>query len=121
MEVEFIAQTLQLVAGTAKARSPVTAQAFHFLAREKVISRDDAQVLIAADEYWRSLQSMLRLLCGPTPPIDPAQDLPSATLDLLCRSMNVSGIDVLATDLAQLAETVRALFVRLIGPVEPDS
>ncbi|MBV1838027.1 bifunctional [glutamine synthetase] adenylyltransferase/[glutamine synthetase]-adenylyl-L-tyrosine phosphorylase [Acetobacter estunensis] len=121
MEVEFIAQTLQLVAGTAKARSPVTAQAFHLLAREKVISRDDAQVLIAADEYWRSLQSVLRLLCGPTPPIDPAQDLPPATLDLLCRSMNVSGIDVLATDVAQLAETVRALFVRLIGPVEPDS
>ncbi|NHN88379.1 bifunctional [glutamine synthetase] adenylyltransferase/[glutamine synthetase]-adenylyl-L-tyrosine phosphorylase [Acetobacter conturbans] len=118
MEVEFIAQTLQLIAGTAKARSPVTSRAFELLARARLLSPADARLLIDADERWRSLQSLLRLLCGPKPPEDPAQQLPAATLDVLCRSMDVPGVSALREEIETLAATVRVLFIRLIGPVE---
>ncbi|NHO32136.1 bifunctional [glutamine synthetase] adenylyltransferase/[glutamine synthetase]-adenylyl-L-tyrosine phosphorylase [Acetobacter fallax] len=117
MEVEFIAQTLQLVAGSAEARSPCTPRAFHLLARAGVLSRADARVLIGADETWRSLQSVLRLLWGPSPPADPMRDLPRATLDLLCGSMAVSGLPELTERVESLALTVREMFTRLIGAV----
>ncbi len=117
MEVEFIAQVLQLGAGMAKARSPVTSRAFALLAKSGVLSAADARILIDADERWRSLQSILRLLCGPTPPVDPVKQLPAVTLDLLCRSMDVPGISVLKHEMELLAETVRHLFTQLVGPV----
>ncbi|GBR07033.1 bifunctional [glutamine synthetase] adenylyltransferase/[glutamine synthetase]-adenylyl-L-tyrosine phosphorylase [Acetobacter oeni] len=117
MEVEFIAQALQLIAGSAEARSPCTPRAFRLLARAGVLSRQDARVLVDADEAWRSLQSILRLLRGPSPPADPMRDLPPVTQELLCRSMGASGLSELTARVEKLALTVRELFTRLIGPV----
>ncbi len=117
MEVEFIAQALQLVAGSAAARSPCTPRAFRLLSRAGVLSREDARILIDADETWRSLQSLLRLLWGPSLPADPMRDLPPATLELLCRNMAVSGLPELTARVESLALTVRDIFTRLIGPV----
>lgn len=117
MEVEFIAQTLQLVAGSPAARSPATAQAFHLLARARLLSPADARTLARADETWRSLQSLLRLLWGPSPPVDLLHDLPPATRDILCHGMQVPDIGTLAAQVEELARTVRTLFTRLIGPI----
>nr|WP_232091739.1 bifunctional [glutamine synthetase] adenylyltransferase/[glutamine synthetase]-adenylyl-L-tyrosine phosphorylase [Acetobacter aceti] len=121
MEVEFIAQALQLTSDSAKVRSPVTSQAFERLAKARLLSVEQADILIEADERWRSLQSVLRLLCGPKPPVDPAQELPAATLDLLCRTMDVPSVSTLREEIEGLADIVRGLFTQLIGPVtEPN-
>jgi glutamate-ammonia-ligase adenylyltransferase len=117
MEVEFIAQTLQLLTADARDRSPVTARAFELLTCARLLPPADAAFLIAADRRFRSLQSVLRLLCGPKPPVDPARELPAATLDLLCRCMDVPGISTLREEIETLSEKVREIFTRVIGPV----
>ncbi|MDG6093893.1 bifunctional [glutamine synthetase] adenylyltransferase/[glutamine synthetase]-adenylyl-L-tyrosine phosphorylase [Acetobacter sp. AN02] len=117
MEVEFIAQTLQLVAAVPEVRATGTAGALVRLARAGFLSQEDAEALVAADEVWRGLQSLLRILCGQTPPENLGEALPPLTWDILLRDAGAASSEDLEHRLALLAEDVRARFVRLIGPV----
>jgi len=117
MEVEFIAQALQLVHPAAA--SPTTRDALARLHDAGALRRDDAALLIRADHIWRTVQGMLRLTDGPAP----RDALAEASADALLAATQAAGVaavDVAAlrATLDQLAQQVRAAFVRLVGEIE---
>ncbi len=82
MEVEFIAQALQLIAARERPelRSPTSRIAFANLAGAGLLPRETAARLVRADHLWRTVQGMLRITVGREPPAK----LPEAsTLPLL--------------------------------------
>ncbi|MCH4142416.1 bifunctional [glutamine synthetase] adenylyltransferase/[glutamine synthetase]-adenylyl-L-tyrosine phosphorylase [Acetobacter peroxydans] len=119
MEVEFIAQILQLCAGRAAARSTETRLALGRLVRVGELTEQDGAVLIEAESFWRRLQALLRLLCGPVPPQNLEEDLASTALDVLLRGMSVSDLAALIEQANTLAYAVEQCFARLVGPLDP--
>ncbi len=122
MEVEFIAQVLQLANAAAhpEAASPTTRLALAALRDCGVLAAADAAALIRADGIWRTVQGMLRLTDGRTQ----ADVLPATTAEALLRAAAAAGapavdVDALRATLDQLARDVRAAFVRLVGDIEP--
>ena len=63
IEVEFIAQALQLVHGV-RPGCQATRTALHALAEAGHLSPADAAMLAAADRLWRTVQSMVRITVG---------------------------------------------------------
>ncbi|MDR3524000.1 MAG: bifunctional [glutamine synthetase] adenylyltransferase/[glutamine synthetase]-adenylyl-L-tyrosine phosphorylase [Acetobacteraceae bacterium] len=116
VEVEFIAQVLQLLHGPV---APTLRVAVAGLEAQGHIAPDDAGLLIRADRIWRALQSILRLTHGGKPPQDLAPSAIPAILEAM-RHAGVEAVDVGALQiiLERLARDVRALFVRLIGDPE---
>ncbi|WP_428390805.1 bifunctional [glutamine synthetase] adenylyltransferase/[glutamine synthetase]-adenylyl-L-tyrosine phosphorylase [Lichenicoccus sp.] len=129
MEVEFIAQILQIAplpttGGAARVRHPTTRLALRRLARGGALSRRDAALLIEADRFWRALQSMLRILFGAALPPTLADATPA--LDALLQGMAASrtsrlqSLDDLQRQMRLTAAEVRQTFKRLIGdPTRP--
>ena len=121
MEVEFIAQALQLVFCPARPKvlSPTTRIALSHLHAAGVLPQADAALLIRADRIWRTVLGMLRLTEGPVP----REVLSEAAADALLAATQAAGVaavDVagLRATLDQLAQQVRAAFVRLVGEVQ---
>jgi len=121
MEVEFIAQAMQLVHARAhpEVLSPATRDALSRLNERGLLRSDDAALLIRADRIWRTVLGMLRLTDGPAP----REALSEAAADALlaaARAAGLAAVDVagLRATLDQLAAQVRAAFVRLIGEIE---
>jgi glutamate-ammonia-ligase adenylyltransferase len=121
MEVEFIAQAMQLVHAHAypDVLSPTTRDALSRLNERGLLRSDDAALLIRADRIWRTVIGMLRLTDGPAP----REALSEAAADALLAAAQAAGlaaVDVagLRATLDQLAAQVRAAFVRLIGEIE---
>lgn len=118
IEVEFIAQVLQLIhARSAPAVcSPTTRVALARLAKAGLLAAKDAALLTRADHVWRTVQGMLRITVGRA-----ARDaLPDASAQALLRA--VGGAVDLATlraTLDDLAQQVRAAFVRHVGELGP--
>ncbi len=115
MDVEFVAQALQLQHGPV---SPTLRLAVAGLSRAGHLPAEDAALLIRADRVWRSLQGMLRLTEGAKPPAD----LSDASASALLRSANEAGIaavdlPALRAILETMAHQVRACFTRIIGPI----
>ncbi len=108
MDVEFIAQVLQLGPRPGLRRATDTARALRALADAGVIGRRDARALVAADRFWRVMQSRLRLLDGLRPPPPP---LPPALADNLACAI---GKDP-AAEADRVAATVGEAFGRLVG------
>ena len=124
MEVEFIAQILQVASGASRLRHPTIRLALRRLARDGALSRGDAAVLIEADRFWRALQSMLRILFGAALPATLANATPA--LDALLQGMAAShtmklqSLDDLQRHMQRNAGSVRQIFTRLIGdPTRP--
>jgi glutamate-ammonia-ligase adenylyltransferase len=120
VEVEFIAQVLQLLHARQDPGvcSPTTRIALGRLREAGHLPRDDAELLIRADHVWRTVQGMLRITIGRKAPAE----LPEATALPLLRAAREAG--VAADDLAalragldSLAAAVRAAFVRHVGEV----
>ena len=107
VEVEFIAQALQLVQGS---REPVTRQALSRLAECRALSSADAALLIEADHLWRTVQSMLRLTVGPA-----TGTLPPAAAEALLRAARTSSLAALEGRMTKTARAVRDAFVRTLG------
>ena len=107
VEVEFIAQALQLVHGI---REPVTRQALSRLAECCALSSADAALLIEADHFWRTVQSMLRLTVGPA-----TGTLPSAAAEALLRATGTDSVAALESRMTGTARAVREAFVRTLG------
>ncbi len=115
IEVEFIAQTLQLQHG---AVSQTLRYAVATLAEQGFVSDVDAALLIRADRIWRALQSVLRLTHGGKPP----EQISASALPAVIRAMHearVEAVDLaeLRATLDELARQVRALFNRLVGEI----
>ncbi|QNT77339.1 bifunctional [glutamine synthetase] adenylyltransferase/[glutamine synthetase]-adenylyl-L-tyrosine phosphorylase [Entomobacter blattae] len=122
MEVEFIAQTLQLISTHPSTRHPQAAQVFKALASLGEITPAQAHQLSEAEYFWRTLQSQLRLLIGTTVPKTPL--LPLSTfngkilLEDLYKKFPHATLENLPDIMASYAKTVRILFSELIG--KPD-
>jgi glutamate-ammonia-ligase adenylyltransferase len=120
IEVEFIAQVLQLAAMPARPglRSQTTRIALHRLEAAGLLPAGDAALLIRADRVWRTVQGMLRITLGRAVP----REVPEAPARAVLRAAAQAGAE--AVDLAALQATldalaadVRAAFVRLVGEV----
>ena len=129
MEVEFIAQILQLAAGNAGPGlgHPTTRVALRRLAGRGLMSGPDARRLIEADRFWRAIQSLLRILFGTRLPRTLDGVAPPA-LEALLHGVVAScpaGSDLdrdlagLERRMARTSVGVRAIFCRLIG--DPDA
>ncbi len=84
IEVEFIAQALQLCGPRAGARSPVTRVALARLAQAGLLAQDDARLLIRADAMWRAIQGLLRITLGRAVP----DAVPDAAVAKLHRALD---------------------------------
>jgi len=124
IEVEFIAQVLQLIHARKKPElcSPTTRTAFASLAGAGLLAPDDAGLLIRADHVWRTVQGMLRITVGR----GARDELPDASARALLRAVATAlggegPIDLaeLRATLDVLAQQVRAAFVRYIGEIRP--
>ncbi len=122
IEVEFIAQTLQLVhAREAPALcSPTTRIALERLGKAGKLPHEDAALLIRADHLWRTVQGMLRITVGR----GAREELPDASARALLRAVGAALGGKAPVDLAglrvtldALAHEVRAAFVRHIEEI----
>ena len=120
MEVEFIAQVLQLVHAHAHPEGchPSTRVALARLAEAGLLPAADAARLIHAERVWRTVQGMLRITVGPAPKADLAEVSAAALL----RAVAATGEKVvdlcgLGASLDAIARDVRALFQREIGEI----
>ena len=113
MEVEFIAQVLQLTAGAEhpELHSTRTRVALANLTDAGLIPQAEGRALIAADYLWRTIQSMLRLTVGPTR----AVDLPEASARILRAATRDATMADLRARMETTAALVRAAFIRHIG------
>jgi glutamate-ammonia-ligase adenylyltransferase len=115
IEVEFIAQVLQLLnaEGLPGVLSPTTREALRGLAAAGVLPASDAELLIRADHAWRTVQGMLRITVGR----EAGETLPEASARPLLRAMGAADLVALRAELDRLAAEVRGAFVRYVGEV----
>lgn len=116
MEVEFVAQVLQLVHRVRPAL-PNTGEALRHLAEIGALATHEADVLIRADLIWRTVQSMVRITVGRG-----AETLPAPAMDALLRAAGRAAgrdLDAAALDatLGDTARQVRAIFTTRIGAI----
>ena len=116
VEVEFIAQALQLL--HPQAASPTTRLALGLLRDAGVLAEGDAAVLIRADHLWRTVQGMLRIVYGRRP-VTALSDAPGAALLRVCGAAGAEAVDLegLRVMLDQTAAQVRALFESYLEPL----
>jgi [glutamine synthetase] adenylyltransferase / [glutamine synthetase]-adenylyl-L-tyrosine phosphorylase len=124
IEVEFIAQVLQLIHArdTPELCSPTTRIALDRFAKARLLPAEDAALLIRADHIWRTVQGMLRITVGRGAP----DDLPDASARAVLRAVAAAFGGEASVDLAglratldDLARQVRAMFVRHVGEMVP--
>jgi glutamate-ammonia-ligase adenylyltransferase len=121
VEVEFIAQVLQLVHARSDPSlcSPTTRIALARLRDAGHLPPADTDLLIRADRVWRTVQGMLRITIGRTAPAE----LPEATARPLLRAAAEAGapavdLPALRASLDALAAEVRAAFIRHVGEIK---
>ncbi len=121
VEVEFVAQVLQLVHASARPDlcSPTTRVALANLAAAGLLPEADAALLVRADRVWRTVQGMLRLTVGRA---TRAAQLPEASARILLRAAAEAGAEAvdaptLRATLDALAGDVRAAFCRHVGEI----
>jgi glutamate-ammonia-ligase adenylyltransferase len=114
VDIEFIAQYLQLV--HAQARPEIldtsTARVLEKAWALRLVAAEDAEPLRAAVQLYQDLTQILRLCL--TGPFDPKTAAPGL-LQLLARAAGVPDFATLDATLIDLQERVRASFVRILG------
>ena len=116
MEVEFVAQVLQLTERVQPVRQ-MTAEALQHLAATGALAEAEAATLIRADLLWRTVQSMLRITVGrATEPLPPAAAaaLLRATGTVVGGTLDLPGLHA---TMERVAASVRGLFVQRIGAI----
>ena len=120
VEVEFVAQALQLVhaRSTPAVCHPTARVALRRLADAGLLPAEDAALLIKADHIWRTVQGIIRITAGR----DAKEALPDASARALLRAVGAAGIEavdlpVLRATLDAMAKQVRTTFVRHIGEI----
>ncbi len=118
IEVEFIAQVLQLIHAhdATGLCSPTTRVALERLAKAGKLPAEDAALLTHADHVWRTVQGMLRITVGR----GAREELPDASARALLRALGEAvDLDAMRATLDDLAQQVRTAFVRQIGALPP--
>lgn len=118
IEVEFIAQVLQVIAArdTPGMIHPTTRIALARLAAHGALTALEAETLIAADRRFRIVQEMLRITLGPRPGAGLAAGaLPEPAAATLLRAAGALDIASLHASLNETMAGVRALFIRHLG------
>jgi glutamate-ammonia-ligase adenylyltransferase len=123
VEVEFIAQTLQLVNASAHPDmlSPTSRVAFARLEKTALLPAADARLLIRADLVWRSVISVLRIAHGGSPRARLSAAAAAAAIAMLGRATGQPGVDLdeLVATLNDVACDVRDCFNRHVGELGP--
>ncbi|HYZ64795.1 MAG TPA: glutamine-synthetase adenylyltransferase, partial [Acetobacteraceae bacterium] len=110
IEVEFIAQTLQLVHGVVPGCQS-TRDALTHLSQIGAIRPEDASMLMRADRLWRTVQSMLRILLGRG-----TAELPASAMEHLLRAIDPDlDLPGLRASFESTAAEVRAAFIAYVG------
>jgi glutamate-ammonia-ligase adenylyltransferase len=115
VEVEFIAQALQLDPriGT-KRRHVTTRRALRACEAAGLLSGADARTLIAADRFWRTIQSLLRLMGGTA--------IPRGTVAPRLRELVAGGVgveaDAIEAHMDATGHRVRSIFERHLGQID---
>lgn len=123
VEVEFVAQALQLVQARANPSVLVrtTRRVLAELAKVGALSAEEAAALIAAERLWRTVSGALRLTVGPWREEALPESVAVALLNA-CRSLGPEGAPVdlpaLQAQMAERARAVRAIFERRLGRPE---
>jgi glutamate-ammonia-ligase adenylyltransferase len=121
VEVEFIAQALQCAHAANHPRivAPTTRDALANLARAGLLGKAEADSLIRAERFWRSLQSLLRLTVGRVT----TEALPPASAHALLRGLAPAceeppvDLPALRGQMRGIAAGVRESFERHLGPL----
>ncbi|MCO6414788.1 bifunctional [glutamine synthetase] adenylyltransferase/[glutamine synthetase]-adenylyl-L-tyrosine phosphorylase [Siccirubricoccus sp. KC 17139] len=126
IEVEFIAQALQLRHGPEhpEVLATTTRVALARLGKAGILPAEEAAALIAADRLWRTVIGMIRLTVGKTR----EAGLPAPAAEALLRAVARLGpaadgqpapvdLPALRAQMQEVAATVRAVFERRIGPL----
>jgi glutamate-ammonia-ligase adenylyltransferase len=115
IDVEFITQVLQLglAASQPEVCSPTTRVALRRLAQAGALPEADAALLIRADRIWRTVQGMVRITVGR----DAREVLPEASVRPLLLATGAVDLPGLRATLDEMAQQVRALFVRHVGEI----
>ncbi len=115
VEVEFIAQVLQLLHARADPGvcGTMTRSALRRLAEAGYLDARDAEVLVAADRLWRTVQGMLRITAGRSVP----KELTEAAGTPLLRATGLADAVALRGRMERTAKAVRGAFVRIVGEV----
>jgi glutamate-ammonia-ligase adenylyltransferase len=114
IDLEFIAQYLQLAHGAAAPEifDTATAPVFRKAVQAGILAVEDAEVLRPATRLYQDLGQILRLCVAP--PFDP--DAAGTRLkELLTRAADVPDFATLEAHLAETQERVRRCFVRIVG------
>ncbi len=114
IEVEFIAQVLQLIHARDRPNlcSPTTRVALSRLANAGLLPAEDAALLTRADHLWRTVQGMLRVTMGR----GANKELPDTSAQALLRAVGGTvDLPALRATLDDLARQVGAAFVRHVG------
>ncbi len=121
VEVEFIAQVLQLVhvRDHPAVQNPTTRSALHRLRQAGLLDPRDADLLVRADHLWRTVQGILRITVGQVS----TDDLPLSPAHLLLQAVAAAGtaavgVPELLRDLDALAQQVRTLFTKYVGVLD---
>jgi glutamate-ammonia-ligase adenylyltransferase len=116
LEVEFLAQALQLLQAQQRGiLNPTTRCALRNLSRMGVLTPDEGDELIRADQAWRACQGLLRICEGRTVPAALAAPLEARVLHALDRILGSQPGRCLAERLQAVADGVSAAFVRHLG------
>ena len=118
VDIEFIAQTQQLLHGSAipELLQTETETALAAASRAKLIPKAEADILLPALRLYQRLTQLLRLCVdGPFK----ADEAPRGLLALLSRAAELPDFPTLDAHLKAVEAEVRASFTRLIGKVPP--
>src|SRR6185312_487147 len=115
MEVEFVAQALQLVHARARPElcSQTTRIALARLAGAGLLAEEDCRLLVRADHLWRTVQGMLRIAAGRNAP----ENLPEASARALLEATGAVDLAALRATIDLTARDVRAVFIRHVGEI----
>ncbi|WMS41652.1 bifunctional [glutamine synthetase] adenylyltransferase/[glutamine synthetase]-adenylyl-L-tyrosine phosphorylase [Acuticoccus sp. MNP-M23] len=114
VDIEFIVQFLRLKSGL-ETRTTMTRKLLNELAAAGML--DDAARELLVDSH-RLLRKLMLLFSAAGVPARPAE-APAALKPLLLRAADAPDMDFLEADLAERRTAVRALFEKIVGPLNP--
>jgi [glutamine synthetase] adenylyltransferase / [glutamine synthetase]-adenylyl-L-tyrosine phosphorylase len=121
IEVEFIAQALQLAHAPREPRvlATTTRTALARLGQHGALPAEEAAALIAADRLWRTVLGLVRLTIGRSRDAVLPAPAEAALLRAAGPLLEPQPVDLAAlrTQMQDMAGTVRAIFERRVGPL----
>jgi glutamate-ammonia-ligase adenylyltransferase len=122
IEVEFIAQALQLAHAPVEPRvlATTTRTALARLGQHGVLPAAEAELLIAADRLWRTVLGLVRLTIGKSREVALPAPAEAALLRAVGPLLDPRPVDLAAlrAQMQDMAGTVRSIFERRVGKLE---